>query len=1139
MSNNLDLLKTQRFSPLFIAQFLGAINDNILRSAIIILLTFQLPSSAYEAKLWSNLSSAMFILPFFLFSVLGGEISDKYSKNIVLKWFKLMEIPITIISAILLMVNGSPFSLIFCLFFMGTQSALFGPLKYSILPEYLNRNELLTGNGLLESSVFIGIMIGTAIGGYLITIPHYGSLVTGTLMILLAILGWLSSLFLPHKEPAAPNIKINWNFFASTQQAIDKTSHQLSIWQLILGISWLWFLGTLYLTQLPFFVSYELIGNSKVYALFNIVFTLGIGMGSLLCSKILKDAVDSRFAPFSLLLISFFGIHFYFGTHHYLGTADNPIDIKAMIHTLHGWRLMIDIYGLAFFAGIFVVPMYAVLQRISKRQYRSRIMACNSVINSVFMVSATISSILFVGALGMKLRTLFLLVNIFNIAFAFYLLKVLPFNFTKSIIRNILSLLYRVNFEGIENFRKAGKKVIIICNHSSYLDVALLSSYLPGRFLFAIDSTVAQWKIFKYIGHLAKRFSMDPTNPFALKSMIKLINHGERCIVFPEGRITTQGGIMKIYDGTGMLAIKSDAVILPIHIHGAIHAKFFSCCSHLFKLQIFPKIDIQIFPHKKLKIDTSIINRTEQRKHLGRQLYNIMTESAYKSSKKNNLLEEVFQAKTLYGSSKVALQDFTYNRLTYKQFLIKSFVLAEALINKIDDQPYLGLMIPNALAAPVTFMATTILNKTPTMINYSAGLDAILSACKTSQIKTLITSSALVEQLDLHETMTAVENTGVKIIYLESIRTGISLLNKIHGLYKYLLYGIPSYRKSRMNDVKKPAVMLFTSGSEGEPKGVVLSHFNLVSNIRQIQSVLNINSKDTLFNALPMFHSFGLNVGTFAPLLSGGTVFLYPNPKRYNAVNDMIYHSQSTILVSTNTFLKNYDKRCHNQFDFSNIRMIAAGGEKLSEETYNAWLFNHGIRILEGYGSTECSPIISANTQAYFKLGTVGQLMPGIECQFDPFPGEDNGGVLKVKSDSVMLGYIKSDNPGIIQPPADGWYNTGDVVSIDSSGFIAITDRVKRFAKIGGEMVSLTAIELKIESLWPEFKHAVIRKAHPTKGEETLLVTENPDAGRKDIIGYFKKQGYSALLIPSKVCYCKTIPLLGTGKVDYKNIVIE
>lgn len=1139
MSHNLALLKSRRFCPLFVAQFLGAINDNILRNAVIILLTFQLPASAYEAKLWSNLSSAMFILPFFLFSVIGGEISDKFSKNIVLRWFKLAEIPITIISAILLISQASPFLMIFCLFLMGMQSAFFGPLKYSILPEYLNRNELLTGNGLLESSVFIAIMMGTAIGGSLMTLPHYGRLITGILMITIAILGWVASLFQPPKLPASPKLKINWNFFSSTQQAIDKTSHNLSIWQLILGISWLWFLGTLYLTQLPYFVSYELFGTPNIYALFNIVFTLGIGTGSLLCSRILKDSVDSRFAPFSLLLISFFGIHFYFGTHHYFGTPENPIGLNSILYTLHGWRLMIDIFALSFFAGVFVVPMYAVLQRISKRQYRSRIMACNSVINSVFMVSATISSILFVGALRMKMGTLFLLVNIFNIGFAAYLLKSLPFNFTKNTVRNILIWLYRVDLHGIDNFRKSGKRVVIICNHTSLLDVILLASFLPGRFIFAVDSTVEEWKVFKIIGRYAKRFPMDVTNPFGLKSMIKLINQGERCIVFPEGRITTQGGIMKIFEGSAIVAMKANAVLLPIHISGAVHTKFFSSCSHLFKLQWFPKIDIHIYPHQTLKMDSSISNRSDQRKHLRSQLYEHMIDAYYKSSDKNNFIEEVFRAKKLFGNSKTVFSDYSYKSISYKQYLIKSFVLAEALLDMIDDNPYIGLMIPNVIASPVTFTAVTILNKTPTMINYSAGLDAILSAAQTSQITTLITSSALVEQLNLNTIMSAVENTGVKIIYLESIRTKISMINKAKGLLNYLKYSSsPSFRKSKLNSVDSPAVMLFTSGSEGEPKGVVLSHHNLISNVRQIQAVMNINAKDKLFNALPMFHAFGLNVGTFAPLLSGATVFFYPNPKRYNAVNDSIYHSQSTIIVSTNTFLKNYEKRSLNQYDFSNIRMIAAGGEKVNNETYSAWLNNHGIQIMEGYGATECSPIISANTFAYSQPGSVGKFMPCIEYRFSPFEGVENGGVLHVKSDSVMLGYMKSDKPGIVQPPKDGWYDTGDVVSIDPKGFIYIKDRVKRFAKIGGEMISLSSVEIKLDALWPNFRHAAIRQPNSSKGEEIILISENPSADRKTIIEYFKKHGYSSLLIPSKVLHCESMPILSTGKIDYKNIPI-
>ena len=916
MSKNLSLLKTRRFYPLFAAQALGAINDNILRSTIIIILTFKLPSTAYEAKLWSNLSSAMFILPFFLFSIIGGELSDKFPKSILVKWLKLLEIPITIFAALLLIIHPSPLMLIGMLFIMGLQSAIFQPIKYSALPEYLHRNELLAGNGLVESSVFVGIMLGTILGGFLVEIPQYGIYITSLCMIIIAISGWAISLRMPQQPAADSSLKINLNFLSSTQKAIDSTATQKTIWHLILGISWLWFLGTLYLTQMPYLVSYELLGTSGVYTLFNLVFTLGIGLGSLSCGYLLKDSVNSKYAPFSLLMISVFGIHFYFGTHYHTYESESLITIKDIFTHLYGWRFIIDIFGLSFFSGIFVVPMYAVLQRISKRKYRSRIMACNSVINSIFMVSASILSILFVGGLNIKIEKLFLFANVLNIAFGLYLLRILPFNYSKSIIRKVLTLTYNVDLEGIDNFRKAGKKVVIICNHSSLLDVPILASFLPGRFIFAVDSQVDTWKIFQFIGHLAKRFPMNTSNPFSIKSIIKLINNGERCIIFPEGRIANNGGLMKVYEGAALVALKADAVILPIHIESANLSKVFSRSSCVFKTQFFPSISVKIFPHHTLDTNKVPPNKSDLRKWLFLQTYDLMSYAACNHKKNYHVIDNLYQAKNRHGGSYVIAEDYTFNQLTYSNLLIKSFVLGEALNSSLDNSSNIGLMIPNVLAAPVSFFALLTLRKTPAMINYSSGLNAIASACETAQIKTLVTSSKLIEQLNLYNVVQYLENQGIKIIYLENVKHSIGIKQKLCGLRKYLINSVSKYRHEYFNNANDPAVILFTSGSEGEPKGVVLSHKNLMSNIRQQQSVLNINSKDRIFNALPVFHSFGLNSGMLAPMMAGTCVFLFPNPKKYSEVVETIFHSDSTVLISTNTFLKNYDRRSTNDFNF-------------------------------------------------------------------------------------------------------------------------------------------------------------------------------------------------------------------------------
>ena len=329
-----------------------------------------------------------------------------------------------------------------------------------------------------------------------------------------------------------------------------------------------------------------------------------------------------------------------------------------------------------------------------------------------------------------------------------------------------------------------------------------------------------------------------------------------------------------------------------------------------------------------------------------------------------------------------------------------------------------------------------------------------------------------------------------------------------------------------------PAVILFTSGSEGTPKGVVLSHANIQANRFQISASIDFGRHDILFNALPIFHSFGLTGGMILPFLLGTRVFFYPSPLHFRIIPELVYDTSSTILFGTDTFLAKYAQFAH-PYDFYSVRYVFAGAEKLRDETRQIWSEKFGVRILEGYGTTEAAPILSLNTPMLYKKGTVGKLLPGIHYRLEPVEGIEEGGRLWVSGPNIMLGYLLDKHPGELVMPPDGWYDTGDVVSVDDDGFITIRGRAKRFAKIGGEMISLTSVEEAVSHLWPGFVHAVLNLPDERKGEQLLLITTYPEADRRLIIEFFKKEGMSELSIPKRVKIIKSMPLLGSGKVDY------
>jgi acyl-[acyl-carrier-protein]-phospholipid O-acyltransferase/long-chain-fatty-acid--[acyl-carrier-protein] ligase len=456
--------------------------------------------------------------------------------------------------------------------------------------------------------------------------------------------------------------------------------------------------------------------------------------------------------------------------------------------------------------------------------------------------------------------------------------------------------------------------------------------------------------------------------------------------------------------------------------------------------------------------------------------------------------------------------------------LIGMAVLGRKLMPLAPVGGSVGVMLPNANGAAVAVLALMSAGRVPAMINFTAGAANILAACRAAEVKTIVTSRAFIEKGNLGPLVDALSKS-VGVLILEDVRKHVTIIDKIRGLIEH---GRPL--ATRKPD--DPAAILFTSGSEGAPKGVVLSHANMLANTAQGAARIEFGRTDKFFNVLPIFHSFGLTVGLILPLVSGARVYLYPSPLHYRIVPELIYGSNATVLLGTDTFLMGY-ARTANPYDFRSLRLIVAGAEPVKQTTRQLYMEKFGLRILEGYGVTEAAPAITFNTPMFSREGTVGRLLPGIEARLDPVPGIEGAGRLVVRGPNVMLGYLKPENPGVIEPPKDGWHDTGDIVAIDEEGFITIRGRAKRFAKIGGEMISMAAVEMLVSELWPENQSAVTAIPDPKKGERLVLVTDKAGANRSDLGAFARRRGASELMVPSEVIIAPELPLLGSGKVDH------
>lgn len=713
---------------------------------------------------------------------------------------------------------------------------------------------------------------------------------------------------------------------------------------------------------------------------------------------------------------------------------------------------------------------------------------------------------------------------------------------TKFLLRCAARLLYRVQVSGWRHYRPGARPVLFIVNHSSWLDGILLYAWLPGEIAFAINREVLASLPHRFLGHWVRFFALGGVGDLSLKTIVDYLRQGEQraVVIFPEGRITTSGALMKIYEGSGLIADRSRADIIPVYIDGARYSPF-SYLRGQGPIRWFPRIRMKMLPRQAPDLPETLQGRA-RRRQATRRIEQYLREAQYQGARPAApLFEAVRQAARLHGMGRVIIEQPQGPPLRYRQLLIRSGVLAAAISRDIADEPCAGLMLPNAPVAAVAFLALQSLGKAAAMLNFSTGAQLLLHCCSLASLRTVLTSRQFIEAAELQDAARALEEQ-LRVVYLEDLVPRITRGHKLRGILCGLGLAAGAGRERQADD---PAVILFTSGSEARPKGVVLSHGNLLSNYAQVMCCVDFGHRDRIFSCLPLFHSFGLTGGLLIPLLAGMRIFLYPSPLHYRRIPDLVYHSNATVLFGTNTFLRAYARGAH-QYDFHRLRYVVAGAEKLQEDTLQLWMEKFGIRIHQGYGVTETSPVISVNTPQAGRTGTVGRLMPAMQARLRPVEGLAAGGRLLVRGPNVMLGYLSgASGPGGLAHalPADeagpGWYDTGDIADVDADGFIRLLGRARRFAKIGGEMVSLAAVETLAAQTWPDFVHAAVTVPDPRKGERILLLSTCPDAeqeGLSALRAQARKAQLGALYVPERVCVLETLPILRTGKLDYLGI---
>ncbi|WP_239478719.1 MFS transporter [Lichenicola cladoniae] len=1112
------LLLSRRFAPLFWCQFMAAFGDNLLRNALG-LLALWMPGAGGHGWMVAAAAGA-FVAPSILFSGLGGELADGSDKALLVRRLKLADVPVALAALVALALGSVPL-LFACLIAAGILSALFGPVKYGILPDQFEPGRLPGANALIEAATFGAILAGALASGLMLDtaggLEAPARIAVGLALVAATLLAWASSRLIPHTPREAPALRPNPNIVGSTISLLRGLGNR-PIRRASLANAWFWMVGSTVLSLMPGLVHGRMDGSPALVSLCLCVFAAGIAVGSGLASFLsggriilliaVPGALLTGLALLDLGLVSVTGVH--------------HVD-PALGHVLA------DLFLAAAGGGLMAVPTLAAVQAYAAPDRRARAVAGQNVLSALGM--ALTALLLIAGQkAGMTEPALLGIAGVASVLAGLVMLVRLSPNPAAEFVWLLFRLFYRVELRGAENL--PGKRlsidgathapVIVTPNHVSWLDAALMFAVMD-RPLFAIDGGVSRlWWVRPFL-RVVEAVPVDAAHPLSMRRMIEQIRSGRPAVIFPEGRITTTGAIMRVQDGAAMAADKAGATIVPVRIEG-LEATIFS---RLNRAQVrrrwFPHVRLTVLPARRLEIRPGLTGRM-RREAAGRALQDTLSDMLLATTETGlTLFEAVARAARIHGMSRIAVQDPIRGTLSYRKLLAGAAVLGRKLEPYASTDRRIGLMLPNANAAAASILGLASAGIVPVLLNPRAGLAALQAAIDATGFTTLATSRRLVDKARIGPVIEALSGR-VDILYLEDLPVGFP--DRLRGL---LQRGRPLVAGG---DPDAAAIVLMTSGTSGTPKGVVLSHRNILANIAQVGSRIDFGPADKVLNVLPVFHAFGLTGGMMLPLVHGIPVYLYPSPLDYRTIPAIASAIGATAMFGTNSFLSGYARTAH-ATDFRTLRLVVAGAEPVTAWTRRIWNEKFGLRILEGYGVTETAPVLALNTPLSSRDGTVGRFLPGLRTRLVPVDGIEQAGRLLVSGPNVMLGYLQPDAPGRLQTPADGWHDTGDIVSIaPADGHVTIRGRAARFAKVAGEMVSLAQIERIASELWPDAVSVAVVLADPRKGERILLVTDRPDATRAEFLHQARLAHLPDIALPSELRIAPALPLLGSGKPD-------